>query len=102
MTLFRNRQVLYLARASHLLRSLPLSFTPRLRVPSSSALPILSTQTRGAKGELAPTISRTPTRSHPPSRSRPTHVAAPFAPPHIACPPPASHKWVCRRDSAPT
>src|SRR6266702_7398586 len=89
MTLFWNRQVPTLAWVPpHLLRSLPPSFTPRLHAPSPSALPILSTQKRGAKGELAPTISGTPTCSHPPSRSRPTCMAAPFAPPSSHALPP--------------
>src|SRR6266702_4957885 len=60
--IFQNRQVPSLAWVPpHLLCSLPhLAHAPHLHVPFPSALPILSTQTRGSKGELPPPFPGTP------------------------------------------
>src|SRR6266702_6029741 len=74
--IFQNRQVPSLAWVPpHLLCSLPhLAHAPHLHVPFPSALPILSTQTRGSKGEL------------PPPFPGPPHTPTPH--PHLPSPPP--------------
>src|SRR6266571_4717669 len=81
--------------------TVPLVRAPRLRAPSPSAFPILSTQTRGSKGELAPPFPGPPHAHTPLREGCPTRVAAPFAPSPFLRHLPASHKWVRRRDSAP-
>src|SRR6266702_8842617 len=91
MTLFWNRQVPSLAWAPpHLLCSLPcFTYAPHLCVPSPSALPILSTQTRGSKGELPPPFPGPPHTHTPLHAGLPTCMAAPCAPP-ISAPSPHS------------